>query len=217
MNNDILITDNRLNFSLSLADFLRVQGLQVCITADDKDTRSHPEDQVIGPIITWNRTSPFSAQSIPLQLKNIGADIASAIIIFDAPAYMHIYDGKDMLAADTIITDLITANFQLVTVLIQYFIQRNAGKLIFVHRDIPFACSHAMLAAASGAFIRMAEETVMTITKDEQQRIQTMLVKMEGEENALYVEWLSTQIQSPVLTRTPGRWIKAGQRSLFSK
>lgn len=217
MSKDILITDNRLNFSLSLADFLRVQGLQVCITADDTDVKNHTEDRVIGPIITWNRASAFSAQSIPLQLKNIGADIASAVIVFDAPAYMHIYDGKDTLAADTLITDLITAHFQLIAVLHRYFAQKNEGKLFFVHRDVPFACGHAPLAAASGAFIRMAEETVLNMTNDEQPCMQTMLVKIEGEENALSVDWLSTQIQSPLLNRTPGRWIKAGQRGLFSK
>ncbi|MGP1595325.1 MAG: hypothetical protein ACTTH8_08810 [Treponema sp.] len=217
MNNDIFITDSRLGFSLSLADFLRVQGMRVCITVDEKEKKNTEDDKTIGPLIAWNRASAFSAQSIPLQLKNIGADIAAAIIIFDAAAYLHIYAEKDILAADTVITDLITANFQLVTVLIRYFMQKNTGKLIFVHRDIPFSCGHPPLAAASGAFIRMAEETVMNIAKEEQSCIQTMLVRLEGEENALYVDWLSTQIQSSVLTRTPGRWIKAGQRGLFSK
>ena len=63
----------------------------------------------------------------------------------------------------------------------------------------------------------MAEESVMTIAREENSLLQTMLVRLEGEENALYIEWLATQIGMPVLSRIPGRWVKAGQRGLFGK
>ena len=63
----------------------------------------------------------------------------------------------------------------------------------------------------------MAEESVMTIAREENSLLQTMLVRLEGEENALYIEWLAAQIGMPVLSRIPGRWIKAGQRGLFGK
>lgn len=79
------------------------------------------------------------------------------------------------------------------------------------------ATGQAAVAAASGAFTRMAEETVMLLSQEENSLLQTMLVKLEGEENTLYIEWLAAQISLPVLTRIPGRWIKAGQRGFFGK
>ena len=57
----------------------------------------------------------------------------------------------------------------------------------------------------------------MLLSQEENSLLQTMLVKLEGEENTLYIEWLAAQISWPVLTRIPGRWIKAGQRGFFGK
>ena len=70
MSADILITDDRLNFSLSLADFLRVQGQRVIVTSDAERAKDKKQENPIGPVILWNRQSAFSLQSLPLQFKN---------------------------------------------------------------------------------------------------------------------------------------------------
>ena len=106
---------------------------------------------------------------------------------------------------------------QLVYTLMRYFIHKKSGKLIFVHRDLPLSCGNIPVAAASGAFVRIAEESVMALAREENAFLQTMLVRLEGEENALYIEWLASQLGMQTLSRIPGRWIKAGQRSLFGK
>lgn len=217
MNADILITDDRLGFTLSLADFLRVQGSRVCVTSDSNPKKEKNSERVIGPVISWNRSSLFSLQSLPIQCKNLQLNIDTAIIVFDAAAYLELYPDNDILTADRTITELITANMQLIHILIGYFNERKSGKLLFVHRDIPMATGQAAVAAASGAFTRMAEETVMLLSQEENSLLQTMLVKLEGEENTLYIEWLAAQISLPVLTRIPGRWIKASQRGFFGK
>ncbi|MEL3906515.1 MAG: hypothetical protein P1P65_05755 [Treponema sp.] len=217
MSADILITDNRLNFSLSLADFLRVQGLRVCVTADTEDTKERSADAAIGPVVAWNRHSSFSLQSLPLQLQNLQLDIDTALIIFDAPAYADLYADAGILSADRVTTELVTANMQLIYMLVRYFVHKKSGKLIFVHRDVPLSCGNIPVAAASGAFVRMAEESVMALAREENSLLQTMLVRLEGEENTLYIEWLVSQIGLPVLSRIPGRWIKAGQRGFFGK
>lgn len=217
MSTDIIITDDRLHFSLSLADFLRVQGQHVSLTSDAESVKDKRPENMIGPVVLWNRNSSFSLQSLPLQFKNLQLDVETALIIFDAPAYMELYPDTGVLNTDRVMTELVTANMQLVYTLMRYFIHKKSGKLIFVHRDIPLSCGNIPVAAASGAFVRIAEESVMAIAREENAFLQTMLVRLEGEENALYIEWLASQIGMQVLSRIPGRWIKAGQRSLFGK
>lgn len=217
MSADIIITDDRLRFSLSLADYLRVQGQHVSLTADLEQNKDKKVEERIGPVISWTRTSTFSLQALPLQFKNLQLDIETALIIFDAAEYISLYPDTGFLNADRVVTELITANMQFSYTMLRYFMHRKSGKLIFIHRDIPLSCENIPVAAASGAFARMAEESVMTIAREENSLLQTMLVRLEGEENALYIEWLATQIGMPVLSRIPGRWVKAGQRGLFGK
>lgn len=212
-----MITDDRLNFSLSLADFLRVQGRHVSVTADTERAKEKKPEDTIGPVLLWNRNSSFSLQSLPLQFKSLQLDVETALIIFDAPAYAVLYPDTGVLNTDRVITELVTANMQFVYTMLRHFVHKKSGKLIFVHRDIPPSCGNIPVAAASGAFARMAEESVLAAARDENSLLQTMLVRLEGEENALYVEWLASQIALPVLSRAPGKWIKAGQRSLFGK
>ena len=217
MSTDILITDDRLNFSLSLADFLRVQGQRVIVISDAERTKDKKAENAIGPVLLWNRQSVFSLQSFPLQCRNLQLNIETALLIFDAPAYTELYSNTGVLHADKIVTELITANIQLAYTFMRYFIHKKSGKLIFVHRDVSPSCGNIPVAAASGAFVRMAEASSATIAQEENALLQTMLVRLEGEDNALYTEWLAAQINQSALSRIPGKWIKAGQRGLFGK
>ena len=217
MSADILITDDRLNFSLSLADFLRVQGQRVIVTSDAERAKDKKQENPIGPVILWNRQSAFSLQSLPLQFKNLQLNIETALFIFDAPAYAELYSNTGVLHADKIVTELITANMQLAYTLMRYFIHKKSGKLIFIHREVPPSCGNIPVTAASGAFVRMAEASAAALTQEDNALLQTMLVRLEGDDNALYIEWLAAQINQPALSRRPGTWVKAGQRGLFGK
>ena len=217
MSADIPITDDRLNFSLSLADFLRVQGQRVIVTSDAERAKDKKQENPIGPVILWNRQSAFSLQSLPLQFKNLQLNIETALFIFDAPAYAELYSNTGVLHADKIVTELITANMQLAYTLMRYFIHKKSGKLIFIHREVPPSCGNIPVTAASGAFVRMAEASAAALTQEDNALLQTMLVRLEGDDNALYIEWLAAQINQPALSRMPGKWVKAGQRGLFGK
>ena len=217
MSADILITDDRLNFSLSLADFLRVQGQRVIVTSDAERAKDKKQENPIGPVILWNRQSAFSLQSLPLQFKNLQLNIETALFIFDAPAYAELYSNTGVLHADKIVTALITANMQLAYTLMRYFIHKKSGKLIFIHREVPPSCGNIPVTAASGAFVRMAEASAAALTQEDNALLQTILVRLEGDDNALYIEWLAAQINQPALSRMPGKWVKAGQRGLFGK
>ena len=217
MSADILITDDRLHFSLSLADFLRVQGQRVIVTSDPERVKEKKQENTIGPLLVWNRQSVFSLQSLPLQFKNLQLNIGTVLLVFDAPAYTELYSNTGLLHTDKIVTELVTANMQLAYTFMRYFMHKKSGKLIFVHRDVPPSCGNIPVAAASAAFMRMAEASAAALAQENNALLQTMLVRLEGEDNALYTEWLAAQINQAALLRMPGKWIKAGQRGLFGK
>jgi len=219
MSTNILVTDDRLSFSLSLADFLRVQGLYVCVTSESGalPTKDIKKEQKIGPILEWNRNSVFSTQSLALQLKNLNIAIDTAVIVFDAPAYAELYTESDALSIEAVFGELITANMQLLSMLIDYFTKQRNGKLIFVHRDVPIPCHTISVAAASSAFVRLAEEIAASYANDSHSFLQTLLVKLDSEDNEAYADWIVSQIQQDQLTRSTGRWVKAGQRGFFAK
>ena len=131
--------------------------------------------------------------------------------------YSKIYPGTDALSIDKTISDLVSANAALSLVLKNYYIKKAQGRLIFVHRDADIPCGNPNISAASAAFARIAEETVDAVRKTELPGVQTLLVKLEGFEDEVFADWLCNQIASPVLSRSPGRWVKAGQRSFFGK
>ncbi|AGT43328.1 hypothetical protein [Treponema pedis] len=213
MNSGIFIADNRLKFSLELAGILRDRGIKVCLSAENK-----PEgDTGITTEIEWNRSSLFSLQALPLQLKNINISPDTSIIIFDGAAYLRLYSNTDAVSIDKTIGDLVSANAALALVLKNYYVKKGQGRLIFIHRDVDSPCGNQSVSAASAAFTRIAEETVDAVRKTELPGIQTLLVKLEGFEDEVFAEWIAAQLELPVLTRNPGRWVKAGQRSFFGK
>ncbi|CEM60708.1 hypothetical protein DWQ65_07740 [Treponema phagedenis] len=209
---NIFITDNRLQFSRSLAEMLKNNGDTVCISSETHPNADRPLREIY-----WNRKSPFSLQSLHLELKNLNITIDAVIFIFDGPAYIDLYQKDDIAGIDTTVTDLISANMSLAYVFSKFFLKQNRGKFIFIHREIATGQSNAPLAAASGAFIRMAEEVVHSMIKEESPHLQTLLVKLEGTEDDSFIQWITTQLSLPVLTRSPGRWIRAGQRGFFGK
>jgi len=214
MDSGIFITDNRLKFSQDLANRLRDKGLKVCLTSEyrgDDETKSTTTE------IEWNRSSLFSLQAIPLKLKNINIAADTSVLVFDAPAYSKIYSVTEALSIDKTISDLVSANAALALVLKNYYIKKAQGRLIFVHRDADIPCGNPNVSAASAAFARIAEETVDAVRKTELPGVQTLLVKLEGFEDEVFVDWICNQITSPVLSRSPGRWVKAGQRGFFGK
>jgi len=214
MDSGIFITDNRLKFSQDLANRLRDKGLKVCLTSEyrgDDETKSTTTE------IEWNRSSLFSLQAIPLKLKNINIAADTSVLVFDAPAYSKIYSVTEALSIDRTVSDLVSANAALSLVLKNYYIKKAQGRLIFVHRDADIPCGNPNVSAASAAFARIAEETVDAVRKADLPGVQTLLVKLEGFEDETFVDWICNQIASPVLSRSPGRWVKAGQRSFFGK
>jgi len=211
----VFIADSRLFFSQELAALLRDSGVDVFLTGNKSDEEESIKCKYD---IEWDRSSIFSLQSLSLQLKNLKTQVEQAVLTFDSQAYFNLYPAtSSILNIDEISTELITANIALVSILKTYFEKQGSGRLIFVYRGATIPTNNTPVIAASGAFIKMAEETVASILKDEKNSIQTLLVKLdEGVEEGAG-QWLANQMKLPSFAKMQGKWIKAGQKSLFGK
>lgn len=214
MEDGVFIADNRLFFSQELAAVLRDRNIKVLLTGNKNDTHEAVECKYE---LEWNRSSLFSLQSLPLQLKNLGVSLTVAVIPFDASSYLNLYPFSQLAGVDKVITELVSANIALTNVLKTYFIKKGEGKLVFVYRPAPLPSENISIMAASGAFIKMAEEVVSSFLKETKSRVQTLLVKLEGKEDESVALWLSSQLELPSFAKMQGKWIKGGQKSIFSK
>ncbi len=214
MEGGVFIADSRLFFSQELAAVLRDKGVRVLLTGNknDEDERLKCKYE-----IEWDRASLVSLQSLPLQLKNLKVVLDVAVLTFDSMAYLNLYPFSNLMGIDEVCTELITANIALTTILKDYFLNLGVGKMVFVYRAAPLPSENPSIMAASGAFIKLAEETVSCLLKEEKGRVQTLLIKLEEKDEDACAFWLSNQLELSSFAKMQGKWIKAGQRGLFGK
>ena len=214
MEGGVFISDSRLYFSQELSAILREKGVKVLLTGNKEDVEESIKCKYE---IEWDRSSIFSLQSVPLQLKNLGASLDVAVITFDTPSYLNLYPVSNVMGVDRVSTELISANISLTIILKNYFEKLKKGKLVFVYRAAPLPAENVSVMAASGAFIKMAEEVVSSLLEQKDSNVQTLLVKVEGKEEIEAASWLSTQLELPNFYKFQGKWIKTGQKSFFGK
>ena len=214
MEGGVFISDSRLYFSQELSAVLRDRGIKVLLTGNKEDVEESIRCKYE---IEWDRSSIFSLQSVPLQLRNLGASLDVAVITFDTPSYLNLYPVSNIMGVDRVSTELITANIALTTVLKNYFEKLKTGKLVFVYRAAPLPSDNVSVMAASGAFIKMAEEVFSSLAEQKDSKIQTLLVKLEGKSDEETAQWLSNQLELANFSKLQGKWIKTGQKSFFGK
>lgn len=207
MNKDIFIIDERLAFSRLLDSQLTSAGYNVILTSEETSEKT----------IQWNRNTPFALQQLNLQLKNKNMTLETAIINFDAVELSKIYASNTLIAIDKTCTELITAYANLCLILQTIMIKQESGRLIFVLRTAEDEqLDNFALNVATSAFTTLAENTSIAFYNKRLSNLQTLLVRLETpDQNS--ADWLVSQIELPVLTRNIGKWVKAGQRGLFSK
>ncbi|MEL3908906.1 MAG: hypothetical protein P1P64_07880 [Treponemataceae bacterium] len=207
MDRDIFITDERLPFSRMLDSRLTSAGYNVLLTSEGTSEKA----------IQWNRNTPFALQQLNLQLKNKNMSLETAILNFDALEFSKIYASNTLIAIDKTCTELITAYANLCLILRTIMIKQDRGRLIFVLRT-PEAeqLDNFALNMAISAFITLAENTSLFFHSRRLPKLQSLLVRLETPDQSS-ADWLISQIELPVLSRNAGKWVRAGQRGLFSK
>lgn len=207
MGKDVFITDERLAFSRLLGTKLSHAGYHVILTSDTVNEKT----------LQWNRNTPFALQQLNLLLKNKNMALDTAVIVFDVVEFNKLYASQTLIAIDATCTELITAYANLVLILQTIMVKQEQGRLVFVLRTTDDdLLDNFALNMATAAFTKLAENTSVTLGRKKIPAVQSLLVKLETPDETS-ASWIVSQLDSAVLTRNIGRWVKAGQRGLFSK
>lgn len=103
-------------------------GITPLITKNqsDQETNGNPH------LLTWNKGSIISAHSLVLQAENLAVTLDAACLIFDCPHLSTLYSETDNNSIQAITVDLILSYQILSKTLMNRFIAKKHGKLVFV-------------------------------------------------------------------------------------
>jgi len=223
MSSCVLISDATIPFAVSLTGFLRSSpkgkdftfGLLVEPAGDASSTLPSTS-------IPWNRSSPLSARTAILDMKNKFSSFDRALIIFDTLTFSETIPDSEATSIIQCTDEYVRGYLLLVSEIVKYFRQQKTGFIVFAVRSpsLPDAKVSLPVAAAESAFMRLAEETAASFASGPNSgdsALQSLLVKLDPSEDTGNVDWLSLQLTGSLPVRTQARWVKAGSRGLFGK
>ena len=223
MSSCALISDSSIPFAVSLTGFLRSSpkgqdfGFSLLSEPAADTATASPSS-----LIPWNRSSPLSARTVILEMKNAYSSFDRALLIFDTSTFFEILPDMDASSAIRCADEYIRGYLLLVAEIVKYFRQQKTGFILFAVRSSPSpeAKVSIPIAVAESAFLRLAEETASSFASSSLQGdagLQALLVKLDPSEDTENIDWLSLQLTGSPPSRTQVRWIKAGSRGLFGK
>lgn len=191
-------------------------GEQYLSTALDYDvtalmTKSEYNDssQNAYNILEWNRSSIISAHSLVIQSENLVNNLDAAVLIFDAPHFASIYDEHEKNSIKKISDELILAYQFLSFALMERFILKKHGTLVFIHKSLPTQNSilkkngeqnvslnfaGPLLSSAQDAFTSFAENFACKFLDTAPQKV--ILVHADTESDNQICSWLCKKLQT---------------------
>lgn len=227
MSMSVMIADKSIPFAVSLAGALRSRDVCVALVSDASVEEVAPvsPDSAGLAEVPWNRPSTLSARTVPLAAKNRFGSLDQAILVFDTPLLEAAFPPDDSLSPVRVADEYIRGYMLLVRELGLLFAAQGKGRFVFALRARDAAAERSSPSAANlpisvaeAAFIRLAEETALSCGGSKDSAVQSLLVRMENQDDAGNLPWLTEQLMAPAGNRSQGgRWLKAGTRGLFGK
>lgn len=231
----ILICDTSIPFAGMVGKKLREKNASVALVSVGSEEYEEPLEGDNGALesdlskLHWKRHSQLSAKTLLLQVKNLLATVDSALILFDAQAFLaDMVSGQDSLPA--LLDDYVNGYMYLVREVSSLFLRQKKGQLFFSYRPFPPRTGlpgslETVFAVAESAFIRLAEESAAYFASLAGIPITCQLVRLgdgdDTEDAAWFAEKLAsaeyskTGILGSIGARSSSRWIKAGSRNMF--
>ncbi len=213
MSHSALISDSSSSFSLRLAESLRSRGGEAFLTA----SAAHVHESPAPGTILWNRLSLLSARTVSVSMKNRCESVDSVVFVYDGPETEASCAHVSLEESAAFLEEWNRGLFLLSAVMEEHLRAQNRGKLVFVQRAGPSPSKAKAAAMLEAAFCRLAEETAEAFGASAKGGLQTLLVRLEGENPAEDAEWLAERLVSAAPERGGARWIKSGSRPLFGK
>jgi hypothetical protein len=227
MSMSVMIADKSVPFAVSLAGALRSRDVSVALISDasGEEGASAPSDSAGLADVPWNRPSALSARTVPLAVKNRFGSLDQAILVFDTPLLEAAFPPDDSLSPVRVADEYIRGYMLLVRELGALFAAQEQGRFAFVLRVRDSTAERSSpppanlpVSVAEAAFIRLAEETALSCGASKDSAVQSLLVRMENQDDSGNLLWLTEQLMTQAGNRSSGgRWIKAGTRGLFGK
>lgn len=189
--------------------------------SNDDETSDNPH------ILLWNRGSVVSARSLVIQAENLVTSIDAACLIFDGPYFSSQYNDSNTNSTLEAANDLIVSYQLLSRALIDRFLQKKHGRLIFLlkpalttadaykKKSDPSAYSQnagAIVSAAQSAFETFAENFACMYAESAPEK--TILIKAGSEEDediaAFVLKKLSSEDEKSLLkknTKDQVKWL----------
>jgi hypothetical protein len=171
-------------------------------------TSSEEENHETNPnILLWNKGSVVSAHSLVIQAENLVSSIDAACLIFDCPHFTSLYSENDTNSTQSIVCDLVLSYQLLAKALMDRFLLKKHGKLIFVLRASQTladatkkhsedAYTHKVvnpwLCAAQSAFISFAENFACVYEESAPEKV--LLIKADIESDADISQFICRQL-----------------------
>lgn len=222
-----MIADKSVPFAVSLAGALRSRDVSVALVSDasGEESASAPSDSAGLADIPWNRPSTLSARTIPLAVKNRFGSLDQAVVVFDTPLLEAAFPPDDSLTPVRVADEYIRGYMLLVRELSALFAAQGKGRYIFALRVRDSTAERSApppanlpVSVAESAFIRLAEETALSCGTSKDSAVQSLLVRMDNQDDSGNLLWLTEQLLTPAGNRSQAvRWVKAGTRGLFGK
>lgn len=198
-------------------------GLTALITGnsntDDTDENPH--------MLLWNRGSIVSARSLVIQAENLVTSIDAACLIFDGSYFSSLYKDSNSNSSQEAANDLIVSYQFISRALMERFLQKKQGRLIFLLKPSLTAAeafkkksdtaaysetAGAVLSAAQSAFETYAENFACMYAESAPEK--TMLIRAGSESDediaAFVLKKLASEDEKSGQkknTRDPVKWI----------
>ncbi len=165
-------------------------GVTALITKNSSDDSTYDNPQ----FLVWNRGSVVSSCSLAVQAENLTGSLDAACLIFDGPHVAPLYEDTKTTTMLEAVNDLILAYQLLSKALMDRFIQKKTGRLIFLLKTAPSLASinkkksdtaqyqepaGAAVCAAQSAFEAFSENFAYSFAEKEPQK--TLLIKAVSE------------------------------------
>lgn len=184
MEKTIIIAGKELPIGEALGEAARKNGRNLVITYEGiKNSKEEPTKIKKSPSgrtieTLWNRGSNAGARTVLVETERLFHKIDETILIFDADYYSGLYRDLTSTGCAKIIDNLISGFIYMTWELTKRYNKQKEGSLIFILKAKKEGYGNIPLAAALGAFEKLAEETA-SISREESWNVYLFKIQEE--------------------------------------
>ena len=164
---------------------------------------------------SWNKSSPFSARSNLLQVKNLFEEINKTIVIYDSRYFIK-FNTFDIETVSRSIDSMILGYTYISSEIIKTLSEQGSGDLVFVFLDDEQREKSIMEKVGEASFIALAEGIA---TKKASKQLGVSLIKADVETFDNNMDWFFSYLENSNAKKAASmpkhavKWVKVGSKA----